>query len=101
MIDVFAISDNICSPLGLTTEENWATLKASVSGIREHQETTFADSPFFAALLSKEQYAAIELPGFTSFEQLLIASIRDALKNTGIDPSSRDTLLVITSTKGN
>ena len=101
MIDVFAVSDNICSPLGLTTDGNYAQLTASVSGIREQLIPAFADSPFFAALLSKEQYAAIGLPGYTPFEQLLIASIGRALATSDVDPSSPDTALIITSTKGN
>ena len=39
--------------------------------------------------------------GIQNFEKLLIASISDALQNSGIFPGDKKTLLIISSTKGN
>jgi 3-oxoacyl-[acyl-carrier-protein] synthase-1 len=101
MIDVFAVADNICSPLGFTSEDNFAQCQASVTGIREHNDPAFAAAAFYAALLSPGQYESIRLSGYTPFEQLLIASIGPALRQSAVDPASPDTLLIVTTTKGN
>ncbi|HYM93424.1 MAG TPA: hypothetical protein VET23_04745, partial [Chitinophagaceae bacterium] len=47
--DVFIVSDNILSPLGLTTAENFNQLKNGVSEIREHHDTALSDKPFYAS----------------------------------------------------
>jgi 3-oxoacyl-[acyl-carrier-protein] synthase-1 len=106
MTDVFVVSDNILSPLGSTTAENFTRLKASVSGITLQTDKALSDEPFFAALFEKQldDYLASVLPSphtLTRFEQLLIASIRTALTDSGIDPASPETILIISSTKGN
>ncbi len=38
MQGVFIVSDNILSPVGLTTAENFLQLKKGVSGIKKHHE---------------------------------------------------------------
>jgi len=106
MTDVFVVSDSILSPLGSTTAENFARLKASVSGIRLQTDKALSDEPFFAALFEKslDDYLASVIPyphSLTRFEQLLIASIRTALTDSGVDPASPETILIISSTKGN
>lgn len=106
MPDVFVVSDNILSPLGSTTAENFIRLKASVSGIALQTDKALSDEPFFAALFGKDldNYLASVIPhphSLTKFEQLLIASIRTALTDSGVDPASPETILIISSTKGN
>jgi 3-oxoacyl-[acyl-carrier-protein] synthase-1 len=49
MPDVFVVSDNIFSPLGKTTAENFAQLKSGNSGIRLYKNS-FSESPYHAAL---------------------------------------------------
>jgi len=106
MTDVFVVSDNILSPLGWTTDENFTRLKNSVSGIRWHDDTALSPEPFYAALFNKEldQDLAAKLPGageLTRFEQVLAASIRQALEGCKVDPADPETILIISSTKGN
>ncbi|MDB5091219.1 MAG: 3-oxoacyl-acyl-carrier-protein synthase [Mucilaginibacter sp.] len=98
--DVFVVADNILSPLGKTTTENFTQLKNSVSGVRQHNEEALSPTPFFASLFDKDQ-VFIDNNGYTKFEQLLIASITDALKASDIDPKDKKTVLIISSTKGN
>ncbi len=101
-IGVYVVSDNILSPLGLTTSENFAQLKNGVSGIREHYDTELADQPFYASLFDhKKDFIQDNDNKYTKFEQLLITSIKDALKNSNIDIRSNKTVLIISSTKGN
>ncbi len=100
--DVFIVSDNILSPLGLTTAENFNQLKNGVSGIRKNQDTALADQPFYASLFeNKNDFIQNDDHKYTRFEQLLIASVKDALKNSSIDVTDKKTMLIISTTKGN
>lgn len=99
---VFIVADNILSPLGLTTAENFAQIKKGVSGIREYRDTTLADQPFYASLFDRNHvFIQDNDHQYTRFEQLLIASINDALQNSTIDAGNDKTVLIISSTKGN
>lgn len=99
--DVFIVADNIISPVGLTTEENFAALKQGVSGVQQHHQPSLSELPFYAALFNDNDLLADKNTIYTKFEQLLIASVTDALQRTNIDMSSKGTILIISSTKGN
>jgi 3-oxoacyl-[acyl-carrier-protein] synthase-1 len=100
--EVFVVADNILSPLGKTTAENFAKLRENISGVREHSDLAISPLPFFASLFNKgEQFVKADEHNYTKFEQLLIASIADALNGSGVDVRDKKTLLVISSTKGN
>jgi len=102
MRDVFITSDNILSPLGFTSAENFSQLSASVSGIRKHEDINMSDVPFYASLFGNLQGLVKETANnYTKFEQLLIASIADALKNSAVEATDKRTVLIISSTKGN
>jgi 3-oxoacyl-[acyl-carrier-protein] synthase-1 len=94
---IFIAADNIVSPLGRTTAENFAALVTGTSGVRGHERPDMADQPFYAALFD----AAPPSP-YTRFEQLLIDSIADALRQApSIRPDDDRTILIVSSTKGN
>jgi 3-oxoacyl-[acyl-carrier-protein] synthase-1 len=97
--DVFVVADNVLSPIGKTTTENFDQLKDNVSGVKEQNKPAILPKPFFASLFSEGEIN-IE-SGRTKFEQLLIYSIADALQNSGVDPTDKKTILIISSTKGN
>lgn len=102
MRDVFIASENILSPIGLTSVDNFSQLKRGVSGIKQHVNLSLADLPFYASLFDDKESVLRYNPGnYTMFEQLLIASVSDALENTGIDIGDKKTGLIISSTKGN
>ena len=112
MKDIFVVSDNIFSPLGATTAENFSLLKKGVPGVRRHDRPDMADQPFYAALFDPVAGAASSAGtegappagGYTKFEQLLLASITDALQAGGIDPidpADPRTILILSTTKGN
>jgi len=97
--DVFIVADNIYSPLGKTTAENFLQLKNGVSSVKLHNDDNLSATLFHAALFdNSEQFS---LQGYTKFEQLLIASISDAIQNADIDIKNNNTVLIISSTKGN
>ncbi|WP_461451722.1 beta-ketoacyl-[acyl-carrier-protein] synthase family protein [Mucilaginibacter sp.] len=100
--EVFVVADNILSPLGKTTAENFAKLKESISSVNQHHNTNISPLPFFASLFEKdEQFVKAGEHNYTKFEQLLIASIADALNGSGVDVRDKKTVLIISSTKGN
>jgi 3-oxoacyl-[acyl-carrier-protein] synthase-1 len=100
MRDVYVASDNIFSPIGFTTGENLANLKNNISGIKQHDDASMCDQPFFASLFDKNNFPAITNNN-TRFEQLLIASISNTLENAYIKADDPTTILIISTTKGN
>lgn len=100
MRDVFVISDNIISPLGDTTAINFEQVKNAVSGIQRHDLPEYHTQPFYASLLERGDFPNYT-NGNTKFEQLLISSIGKALEDSHIDISSKKTVLILSSTKGN
>jgi 3-oxoacyl-[acyl-carrier-protein] synthase I len=99
MKNVFVVADNIVSPLGVTTAENFSRLKDGVSAVRRHDRPDMANHPFYAALFDRGDWVRDD--GITTFEQLLIASIGDVLRSPGIDPADPRTILILSTTKGN
>ncbi|HEY8781748.1 MAG TPA: beta-ketoacyl synthase N-terminal-like domain-containing protein [Mucilaginibacter sp.] len=100
--DVFVIADSVLSPLGKTTVENFSKLKQNISSVREHYDLNISPNPFYASLFNKdENFIKINASKYTKFEQLLIASIADALQNNDIEVKDKKTVLIISSTKGN
>ena len=103
MTDIFISADNIFSPLGINTAENFSQLKKSVSGIKLHDDSIMSDQPFYASLFDSSNKLATEAGknDNTKFEKLLIASIKNALENSKINTRDKKTVLIISSTKGN
>jgi 3-oxoacyl-[acyl-carrier-protein] synthase-1 len=101
---VYTIADNILSPLGFTTKENFLNLKQQLTGIKKHVNTALSPNPFQASLFSQDQQdILLNKAGINGslFERLLIHSVEDALSQTSIDPADPKTIFIISSTKGN
>ena len=99
MTNVFIIADNIFSPLGQNTAENFKQLTANTVGVKKHDDPLLSDQPFYASLFDAVKFTTNS--NLTKFEQLLVASITDALQNSGVDPADKKTALIISTTKGN
>src|SRR5258706_14919890 len=100
MRDVYVVADNIFSPLGKNSLTNIEALKQGRSGIHRHADGLSPD-PFYAALFDPEDKIADESRTF--FEQIVLASARDALQKTPINPllTDKKTGFILSSTKGN
>ncbi|WP_111599111.1 beta-ketoacyl synthase N-terminal-like domain-containing protein [Chitinophaga skermanii] len=102
---VYVIADNIVSPLGNTTAQNFQQLLQGNSGVQLHNDPSLAAAPFFGAIVPSEQVqnlaSTFNLQGCTKFEQLSIASIQYALSQTNIDVKSPRVGFILSSTKGN
>ena len=55
MTDIFISADNIISPVGFTTADNFQQLLKNVSGIKMHTGTAISEQPFYAALFENDQ----------------------------------------------
>ena len=59
LVMVYRIADNIVSPLGMTTAENYRALKAGHTALRHYSHQWGLPEPFTAALFSQEQTEAM------------------------------------------
>ena len=94
MREIFVASDNIITSLGFTTEENASALKEGQTGITMHEDERLSSSAFWASrvddpALSFRFSAFANAEEFTRFEQLIICSVKDALRFSSIDLSDK------------
>lgn len=102
------IADNIVSPLGFTTEENWQSLLSGRSGLHRYSQGFHLPEAFCASLIANEkiesyfsQLSDNKKDRYTKVEQIAILSAADAIHRSGIDAASEDVLFVLSTTKGN
>lgn len=91
---VYRVADNIISPLGETTVQNY---EAAKQGQTQLQRYELHGEAYVASRFS----AISVIPGMTRFESLAIRSIRQALGDAKIDPTSERVVLILSTTKGN
>ena len=95
------LSTNITSPLGLTTEENYAAVKRGETGLKVMDGCLGVPGTFCVGIFSEAQKAAVQADGFSWFESLVLHSVKDALARCPADPASPGTILILgTSTAG-
>ena len=98
---VYKIADNILSPLGATTAENYQAVKAGRSALARHdQRWTLPDKVLTASLFSQEQEQQFLISGLSRFESMVVSSVREALSQTTLDVSQPNVILIISTTKG-
>ena len=112
-MNVYCIADNILSPLGATTAENYEALRAGRSlthgqSVALHSALTSyasysgrSEDDYVASRFSDEQREELMIHGLTWFESLCYHSVMDALRQCAIDVASPRTLLVVSTTKAN
>ena len=103
---IVKVSDNIISPLGMTTAENYAAVKAGRSKLKRHDGLWNLPEPFTASLMDRDTVNEIATQKdiddrYTFFEKMIILSATKALEQTNIDASSDKVLFVLSTTKGN
>lgn len=106
MKEVFAIADNIVTPLGFSTRENAENMLNNMTGIKQISNTKIAPEPFYASIIDEDmlnlRFTAFDNPArFTRFEKIMIYSVKDALACTDIDTTDEKTLFILSTTKGN
>lgn len=96
---VYAIADNIISPLGGSTLENLQSVLEGKHALRTHTSVHGAQlvEPVVASLMDERLY---KLEGYTLFESYCIRSAEPAISASAIDAASSRCVFVISSTKG-
>ena len=98
---VYKVADNILSPLGATTAENYQAVKSGRSALAHHdQRWSLPDKVLTASLFSKEQEQQFLISGLSRFESMVVTSVREALSQTTLDVSQPNIILIISTTKG-
>ena len=100
------VADHIVSPLGFSTSNNYAAVKAGQTGLLRYSGKWGLPEPFMAALIDRDEALAVcERAGinghYTFFERLAILSVQQALQQCEVDVTSSRTLLILSTTKGN
>ena len=96
----YKIADNILSPLGTTTAENYRAVKAGRSALVQHDRRCLLPEPFTASLFSKEQESHFLVSGLSRFESMVVTSVREALSQTTLDVSQPTVVFILATTKG-
>lgn len=85
----YVLADNIISPLGQTSEENYLAVKAGKSGIHTYAKGSHGiPDGFVASLMSCD------------FEKLVLDSAKKAIEASLVDVAHEKVALILSSTKG-
>ena len=103
---IVKIADNIISPLGMSTAENYAAVKSGRSELKRHDGLWDLPEPFTASLMNRKAVNEIALQKgiddkYTFFEKMIILSAAKALEQTDINTASDKVLFILSTTKGN
>lgn len=97
---VYKVADNILSPLGATTAENYRAVKAGRSALaRNDRRWLLPDEQLTASLFTKEQELQFLVDGLSRFESMAVTSVRQALSQTTLDVSQPDVVFILSTTK--
>ncbi len=104
---IIKTADNIISPLGLTTEDNLNSILCGRSELRLYSQLFGVHEAFCGSLIDRAFIDNLFDNKFktghnlTLFEKLCVLSASEAMTSANIDPSQRDVVFVISTTKGN
>ena len=96
---VYKIADNIWSPLGETTQQNYEAVKAGRSAVERYDHRWALSEPVTASLFSEEQEKRFAVDGLSRFQSMVVTSIRQALSQTTLDVTQSNVVLIISTTK--
>ena len=104
-VNTYLTAGTIISSLGFDTAENMDCIRRYRSGIARGDDPSLFVSPFMAARIDEERLrqavAGQGLESYTRMEQLFILSLLSTIRQSGIDPSSTDCGIILSTTKGN
>jgi 3-oxoacyl-[acyl-carrier-protein] synthase-1 len=106
MKGVYIIADHMLSALGTDSAAHYERLCSGETGIRTYDKWEDLSGPFCLAAVPDDQLEAActryHIPAsYTRFERFLLLSMQAVIQESGIDPSSPDTVTILSSTKGN
>jgi len=105
MTPVYIAADNITSPIGFTTRENFDNLLKGKSGISVLNENNLLPKVISASLMNTDDLDSrfskmAQAEKYTRFEKLAMLSLSDCMSGTGISLKDKKTLFILSTTKG-
>ncbi len=88
----YVLADNIISPLGTTSHENYLAVKNRQTGLHAYAPGSLGIPDAFTASLLAD--------GQSRFEAIATASAQRAIADSGIDPTADGVVLILSTTKG-
>lgn len=105
MIPVYAIATHAVSALGIHTESHWQSVADNRTGIRQHNDQSLADEPFWGAVIDPQLWQLIHAQTaswpLTAFEKMAVYSALHALEQTEQTIDLGETIFILSTTKGN
>lgn len=121
---IYVAGRSITTPLGRGISENFDAILEGKSKISLHEGTFGLPEPFYGSLLDRaeiekdfegipsryDENDSLDFfpptprnrkPSYTFFEKLCILTVYNALMDCDIDPKSKDTIFILSTTKGN
>lgn len=102
---VFVGKYNIVSPLGFTANENFNAVLQGKSAVAKHKfdfsESLFCCSALDQNLINQRFSNLSKNSAYTKLEKMSILSIADVVEQSKIDLKDKNTLLIVSTTKGN
>lgn len=98
---VYKIADNIVSPLGTTTWQNYQAVRQGNTALSYHATKWDIPKPFTASVFSEKQNEEMAVAGLTRFESMVVSSVRQALAKTTIDIAAKNVVFILSTTKAN
>lgn len=104
---IYKVADNIISPLGLTSEENFRSVLHGATQLCPGKTEFGLPEPFCASLIDRNFIADLfrkefaQEKQFSFFEQLCILSAHRAISACGLDSTDKSVIFILSTTKGN
>lgn len=100
--EVYIVGDEVISPFGLGSELNFRRLLEGDTAVTQVMDTRICDHPIHAARMDETQWTHLvrNASCYTRLERLFILALQRLINNYSI-PLDNDTLIIISTTKGN
>lgn len=92
-------ADAMITSLGVSSAEVLSAIEDGRTGCVAVDDPALFGKPFVAGRTDASRVGKVD--GHTLLERMFISTIGEVLDRSGVDPTAEDTLLVISSTKGN
>lgn len=102
---VYLGAHNITSPLAFTSHENFERVSRGESAIKQ-RPFPFTSQDIFCSYFNDQQLAErfsvlADPASYTKLERMCLLSIHDVIQQSGLDLTQPDTLIILSTTKGN
>jgi len=92
---------SIVSPYGIGAEKTFQSVLEGNSMVQLNSDAELSPIPTYVSKFSEELFETIQIPNFTRLESMMIKSIEEACQQSKANLENKNTLLVISTTKGN